>query len=239
MDPCTPASDLDAELAQWAIAARECATTDYQRTVHLSRLIGRVQKSKKLTRPTTATIGRSHPAYEEIYQEACGDLWEWACRHIQNYDPTRSSVLGWLNFYLNRRFFPEAAKRLLQYDRPLAIQNEDQKERLWEQVPDPSDPEATSGLERYFLQTSHYLRESQNPVLDKCVKGIPEATLRQIMHYKLQGKTLEEIAIIFGSNYSTIHSFYRRKRDTIFQEIREFADAELGLVPLVSDTGVL
>lgn len=228
MDPCTLASDLDTELGQLAIAARDCAAGDYRRTSYLTRLISRVQTSKKLARPTTATIGRSHPAYEEIYQEACSDLWEWACRNIHKYDETRGSVISWLNFYLGRRFFPEAAKRLLGFDRPLATQSEDQKESIWEKIPDLSEPEPTSGIALYFLQTSAYLRESQHPDLDKCVKGIPEATLRQILGYKLEGKTLAEIATIFGSNYSTINSFYRRKRDTIFQDIREFADSVRG-----------
>lgn len=218
-------SDLNDELQRLAMAAREFPPSDPRRRKHLSQLISGVQSAKGLKRPTTATVDRRHPAYDDIYDEACSDLWIWACERIDDYDETRSPVLGWLNFYLSRRFFPEAAKRVLDFNGRRIGPGDRENDRFWENLADeaPRDLEEGEG-DDYATLIRQYLESSEDSFLNDTIQNLSEANLRTIVDLKLQGKTLQEIGTILGSNYSTVHSFYRRRRQRLFEAIRRYCD---------------
>jgi DNA-directed RNA polymerase specialized sigma24 family protein len=196
---------------------------DPQRRRALGKLISLAQPW--LARTTTQNVGHQHPLYNEVYTEAIQDLWIWVCDHIEEYNPERSTVLGWLNFYLSRRFFPNAAARVLDFKhrRSWPAGNEQANQRFWETLPDQPTP-----MDDYLEGLQSYIRTSTDPLLEESIRDRPQATLRRILIYKMAGKSLQEIANIFDSKLSTVHSFYRRRKRLLHQSIKKHCQDEGG-----------
>ena len=92
----------DEELMMLAIEAQRHPSKSKERRMALTKLVNKIQESGRLCRPY-----RNLPPerYEDIYQEAIQKLMIYICENINKYNPEKSPVMRWVNFYLEKRFF--------------------------------------------------------------------------------------------------------------------------------------
>lgn len=103
-------SDLDQELLNLVLKAQKYQPRSKQRALKLNKVHLLIESNNLFCRPYAGQFGQ---LYEDIYSTAKQNLWRWFTYHINNYNPQRSPVKNYLNFLLNRRFFPEAIEEIM------------------------------------------------------------------------------------------------------------------------------
>ncbi|NJL67552.1 MAG: hypothetical protein HC894_13740 [Microcoleus sp. SM1_3_4] len=101
--------EIDAELKQLAVAAKNFPPKTLQRQQALTELMKKIQAYRTVHLPKNDNFSRE--TYEEICVEAQQDFWLRICREIHNYRPDRE-VRQWANFLL-KKCFQEAAGKVI------------------------------------------------------------------------------------------------------------------------------
>ncbi|AUB43306.1 DNA-directed RNA polymerase specialized sigma subunit, sigma24 family (plasmid) [Nostoc flagelliforme CCNUN1] len=107
----TARDKLDKQLLELAMVALVGQPLTHGRRVALSRLINAIFLSGKLCRPQSGKF--TFNFYEDIYHEALQELLLYICQYFDKYDAKRASIMAWVNFLLERRFFSEAVAKVL------------------------------------------------------------------------------------------------------------------------------
>lgn len=84
--------DLNEQLRQLVAEARTHPPQSLPRQQKLQQLYRLVMKSGKLWKE-----------YTPDYNDALQQMWEYCCQNIEQYDPTLSNVITWLDDYLKKR----------------------------------------------------------------------------------------------------------------------------------------
>jgi DNA-directed RNA polymerase specialized sigma24 family protein len=186
---------LHDQLEKMVLAAQSHPPSSEGRRRALSRLIYLLQKSGKLTRPQRLRQEISQELYEEIYAESKQMLFLYIWQGIDRYDPTRGTVLQWVNFKLSRFFIQASRDILSSYEDPSC--NEDLE--LHGLTSSPS-------LSQMVLQLLHEDPEFRQTSLAK----YPQVNFQYIAIRRISGFSWQEISTEIGAPISDLRRFYSR-----------------------------
>ncbi|MBL1179328.1 hypothetical protein [Pantanalinema sp. GBBB05] len=191
-----------------------------QGRIYLMRLWEEIYKSGKLYRPPREKISGN---YEDIYDEAVFHLMEYILKNICSYDPTRGTVMAWVNMKLDRRFLREAIARFskaeAQLRRPtLASLDGESNVTDLEELPMPEVPPLPSQLIKRCLE------EDCNDQF-KCeqMREYPHINFQAIaLRHHVDGYSFKEIAEQVQIPYTSLVSFYQRRLKAFAPLIKQY-----------------
>ncbi len=181
--------------------------------------LGSQQRQKLLTRIIRLTASRLWRENTSYYQDALQQTWLYFCHKICGaYDPTRGSVITWLNTYLRWRL------RDFQYNnQPLIYQSPLGKAGDFidpvDQLAAPSDVPPILENVRLWAQADF------NGELGRThIQGRPDVNCQVLILKRLPPEvSWKELSAEFGLQVSTLSSFYQRQCLT---RLRKFAEKE-------------
>lgn len=185
----------------------------------LAQLVRIVLTSRRLYRPPVSRLPpQCQGAYREIYNDAQQALMLYVCQNIDRYDPTKASVIGWINMLMDRRFitvgiqqFQDGRERRLGKRRRLQ-----DLMRAEEDIPAPEqDNPGHAELRQFILEDPKQLLQA------KTLRNRPDITLQMLLLRKLDEQTWDEMANEFGISLQTLHSFFRRSLKSLSPELRK------------------
>jgi hypothetical protein len=188
-------NELDNRLLELATAAQQTNCPSKERSQLVEELIRLVVRSRRLCRPHQA---RFPYRYDEIYEEACQNLFLFLYQNTHQYKPEKASVLGWLNFLLRQRFMFEASRKIIG-------KFPNQSGEI--QLPSPDS-------ETVFLAelTRRCLEEDEDQSFQQAhIEHHPEANFRAIALWKLDDQDWNSISNEMSIPVPTLSSFYQRQ----------------------------
>jgi hypothetical protein len=193
---------------------------------HLPKSLERQQGLTKLIR----LIEQSNKLWQErtpYYPDALQQTWMYFCQNIcergtgEKYDPTRSSILTWLNRYLKWRLqdfrLAEQAQKLR--SQTITISDLENKTDPLDNLAASSDIQPMLENVRIWAQTdpSGELRRLH-------IQGYPTVTCQLLILRRLPPETpWKNLSTEFGLSVSTLSNFYRRQ---CLPRLRKFGESE-------------
>lgn len=215
--------EQDQKLRKYVLDAQMHPQGSPARRRALNKLLTIIFASKRLRCPA----GRLPPQCQGAAQEICNDaqqaLMLFICQNIDRYDPSKASVIGWLNMLMDRRFifvgirqFQDSRERRLGKRRRLQ-----DLMRAEEDIPAPEteNPDHAE-LRRYITEDPEGLLQN------KALQNRPEITLQLLLLQRLEDKTWDDIATKFGVSLPTLHSFFSRALKRLSPTIQAYLDPQ-------------
>jgi hypothetical protein len=193
---------------------------------------GSAQRQKNLTRIIRLITNQLWRENTPYYQDALQQTWVYFCQNIcegktgQPYNPSRSSVVTWLNFYLKQRlkdFYIDSQKQEAKivpsknWSVGLGETNEttDPIENL---AADPDVPMLLEEVKRW-VET-----DPEGELSSIHITNHPEVTARVLILRRLPPETSwKTLAAEFNLSISTLSSFYQRQ---CLPRLRKFGESE-------------
>ena len=212
--------DVAVFLEKCALAAQRFPKGSDERRVMLARLLAVLESSGRLSRPR---LGQFKGFYDDIYTEALQRLFLHICEHIDQFDPTRGSVLSWANFLLRHRFFVEASRDYY----PTVPRGVDPKSIARLSVDDLDRHQLTDeGPWRVAVMCrdirDFLVSDPQGMFRETHVQNRPDANFRRIALQRLDGFSWQEISTELEVSIPTLSSFYQRALDKLGPMLREY-----------------
>ncbi len=193
---------------------------------------GSPERQKNLTkviRLATKKLWKEHTPY---YEDALQQTWVYFCHNIceattgQVYDPTKGSVVTWLNTYLKRRlqdFYIDTQK---QQARTAPGQIKSARSGETNDIIDPvdileADPDVPPMLDdvRTWAEA-----DSTGELRRICIEGYPKITAQILILRRLPPEvSWKKLSAEFGLPVSTLSSFYQRQ---CIPRLRKFGESE-------------
>ncbi|HAA27128.1 MAG TPA: hypothetical protein DCE56_04895 [Cyanobacteria bacterium UBA8553] len=193
---------------------------------------GSAERQKNLTkiiRLITHKLWRENTPY---YQDALQQTWVYFCQNIcegktgEPYNPSRGSVITWLNFYLKRRlqdFYIDHQKQKIKI---VSNQPGGSVSGETNDIADPIDniadePDAPLLLEevKRWVET-----DPTGELSSTHINKYPEVTCQVLILRRLPPETSwKELAAEFNLSISTLSSFYQRQ---CLPRLRKFGESE-------------
>ncbi|HEY9656559.1 MAG TPA: hypothetical protein V6C50_13835 [Crinalium sp.] len=199
----------DEQLTQLAIAAQQFSPSTLERQSALRQLVNGVMQSGRLGHPCQ---GQFRGQYDEIYDEAVQDLLLYVCQHINQYNPERASVMGWLNMLLERRFFREAVPKVLGKPGITRVSVD-----TIDSLPVPQDPLGLTDLLKDSIEA-----DPGNLFKREHLEGLPNVNFQSLVLRRLAGKSWKDIAAEFEIKQGTASSFYSRCAKKFANTLRQY-----------------
>lgn len=213
--------ELDEQLKQLAITAQKHPPQTEARRIALTKLINGILSSGKLFRPAPSRLPSNFfSVYEEIYDEAKQELMLHVCQKIHEYDPERGSVMRWVNYLMDLRFFNKAIGNF----------RDRRENRVSQTIPtlddlDNFEPENLSPPEPNPLLSEivrGYIEEDPEGILRTAyIESHPQATFQILLLKRLAGESWQIIAKDLGVAVPTLSSFYQRSFKKMAQKIQD------------------
>jgi DNA-directed RNA polymerase specialized sigma24 family protein len=200
----------DIALQKLAIAAQDCSLSSREQGAALSQLIRLITESNRLFPHHRS---RFTSRYDEIFEEACQDLFVYLSKNIQRYDPQKATVITWVNNLMKRRFIWDASRKILG---KLTVEPLDWSE-LDNQASYVSETDSLSSLLKECL-----LNDPDNLFEQECVKNCPEASFKAIAERYLAGVSWREMSTEFQIPVPTLSSFFQRNLKKFQPQIKEY-----------------
>ena len=212
--------EVDVVLEDLALSAQSFPIGSHERRMVLAQLIQTIQLSERLVQPLK---GRFKGFYDEVYLEALQRLFLYLCEHIEDFDPSRGTVLDWANFLLSRRFFVAASREYL----PVMPAGVDPKSVVRLSIDDleqhPRFNSHNQGKTMKGQEVRELLINDPKGVFGKThIVNHPEANFQRIALQRLDGFSWQEISGQLGVSIPTLSSFYQRALDKLGPILREY-----------------
>lgn len=201
-------NQLDDRLRQFAIQAQKHPPMTTGRQQALMQLIQGILQSGRLCRPYR---GQFEGIYEEIYEEAKQEMLLYICQKIESYNPEKSPVMRWVNFLLEKRFFPEAIPKVM---------NDKNTKNSLDDLDNLVDYDEGSGLSDILKECIE--SDPEDIFQNEYIENRPEANFQTIALKLLAGKTWKEISEELNVKIPTLSSFYRRSLKKFAAKLREY-----------------
>jgi len=203
------APDLEAQLQNLALTAQAQPPQSRDRRLALQRLVNLLMASNGLQRPQAEKFAPA--VYQDIYAEALQDLLLYVCQKIDKYDPSRGTVLVWLNMLLRQRFIKEAIPKIL--DKPQVSH--------WA-LPDLDRLVLPSPEGSPLADLTDYIQADPGQTFrQSCIRGHPDINFQYLMQRRLGGDSWEAIAQDAQIGISTLSSFFYRCLLRFAPQLRE------------------
>ncbi|MEM9156516.1 MAG: sigma-70 family RNA polymerase sigma factor [Cyanobacteria bacterium P01_F01_bin.33] len=208
-------SDIGEQLAQLAVEACRYPPGHVKRQKALTQIVKLVQP--KLWR-------NNHPRYADALQRT----WMYFCQNIcegqtgRVYDPERSSIVTWLNAYLQRRLQDldiEDFSNRTKYLNDRVGEDGYFAGPIVDRIPSP--PDVPPILERVRA----WVKEDANRDLSRThLRDRPDINCQNLILSRLPPETgWRELAAEYGTSISTLSSFYQRQ---CLPRLRAFGESE-------------
>ncbi|MGF1494916.1 MAG: hypothetical protein ACFBSC_21220 [Microcoleaceae cyanobacterium] len=190
----------DDKLKQLALTAQQYPDRSPERREALSQLVSEIWHSGRLRHPHP---GQFPDRYQEIYEIALQNLMFYICNSIDRYEPTAAPVMRWVNFLLERRFFPEAVTEVLG-NRPT-----DLPRASYEETQPAKPPESQPSLSDLIQQVN--VEDLGGIFASKSIRGYPEANFKTLFKRRIiEQESWKAISKDLGIKISTLSEFYQR-----------------------------
>lgn len=193
---------------------------------------GSLDRQKNLTQIIRLTSRKLWREAVPYYQDALQQTWIYFCQNLcehktgQRYDPSRSSVTTWLNFYLRRRLQDFAITQQQQQARTVSGQARFSRSGEQEDITDPVDnlaaePDVPPILEEVRTWAE---KDISGELRRVHIEGHPQITCQVLILRRLPPETSwKDLAAELGLGVSTLSSFYQRQ---CLPRLRKFGQAE-------------
>jgi hypothetical protein len=233
--------EIDAELKQLAVAAKNFPPKTLQRQQALTELMKKIQEYRTVHLPKNDNFSRE--TYEEICVEAQQDFWLRICREIHNYRPDRE-VRQWANFLL-KKCFQEAAGKVIgnvpskklgfpSDKRQTSDSGSDNSKKYiqifrfkdLEELQKLCDRTGGDGGDDSY-ETAKALRETieQDPgdiFKSEIMKKYPHVNFQMLLLRWLDDVGWQEMSEEFGVKVSTLSSFFQRRLQKFARRFQEY-----------------
>jgi DNA-directed RNA polymerase specialized sigma24 family protein len=205
----------DEELNQLAILAQQHPPRSPKRQAALRQLTNGLLEPGSLGYPKR---GRFAEQYRDIYAEAVQDLLLYVCKNIDRYESERGAIRAWVNMLLDRRFFPEAIRKVLG---PPSVQP-----MPWDgfepPVPPDDPPTLTEVIKACIESDPDHLFKQEH------LRDCPTANFQTLALRRLAGKSWKEIAEEFEIEIKvpTLTSFYSRCLSKFANQLRVYCNEQ-------------
>jgi hypothetical protein len=197
-----------------------------------SHRAGSAERQKKLTRIIRLVSNKLWKENTPYYQDALQQTWVYFCQNIcegntgEPYDPTRSSVITWLNFYLKRRlqdFYIDDQKR-----QALIVSNQTggQGSSDTNHTIDPIENLVAKPDVAFLLEeVRRWVETDPDGELSRIhITNHPEVTAKVLILRRLPPEaSWRSIAAEFNVSIPTLSSFYQRQ---CLPRLRNFGESE-------------
>lgn len=193
---------------------------------------GSPQRQKNLTQIIRFIKNKLWKENTPYYQDALQQTWLYFCQNIcegntgNPYDPNRSSISGWLNFYLKRRlqdfYLNSKQERLKRVSTPIDGLNSGEANHSVNFVENlPAKPEVPPLLE----EVTRWVETDPDGELQHIhIKNHPEVTCQIIILRRLPPETSwKALSQEFNLPISTLSGFYQRQ---CLPCLRQFAESQ-------------
>ncbi len=179
--------------------------------------LGSSLRQKLLTqiiRLTASKLWRENTPY---YQDALQQTWLYFCHNVCGaYDPTRGSVITWLNSYLRWRLHDYQSNSTL--SQSVLAKGTDQIDQIAQLVAPPDIPPILENV-RLWAEA-----DSDRELRCTYIQGRPDVNCQVLILKRLPPEVnWKELSIEFGLPVSTLSSFYQRQ---CLPRLRKFAEKE-------------
>jgi DNA-directed RNA polymerase specialized sigma24 family protein len=209
----TTRDELDEQLLQLATIAQQHQPLTQERKVALTKLVNTIVNSGKLCHPQSRLFPGN--LYEDIYNEALQELLLYICQNIHKYNPNRASVLTWVNFLLERRFFSEAIPKILNKQGITQMPDQDN-------IASPSEPKYLTEIVKECIEL-----DPDNLFKRKYIENYPQANFQTLALQRISGKSWKAIATELEIKISTVSSFYYRCVNEFASKLKEYCSNEI------------
>ena len=197
-----------------------------------SHRAGSAERQKKLTRIIRLVSNKLWKENTPYYQDALQQTWVYFCQNIcegntgEPYDPSRSSVITWLNFYLKRRlqdFYIDEQKR-----QALIVSNQTggQGSSGTNHTIDPIENLVAKPDVAFLLEeVRKWVKTDPDGELSRIhITNHPEVTAKVLILRRLPPEdSWRSIAAEFNVSIPTLSSFYQRQ---CLPRLRNFGESE-------------
>jgi hypothetical protein len=193
---------------------------------------GSVQRQRNLTQVIRRVSPKLWREYTPYYQDALQQTWVYFCQNVcekgsgEKYDPTRSSVATWLNYYLRRRL----QDHFIQHQKQQATQASGQARGAKSGEPgefvDPIDlvpapPDVPPILEEVKAWAE---ADATGELAATHIKGRPEVNCQVLILRRLPPETSwKALSEEFSLPIPTLSAFYQRQ---CVPRLRKFGESE-------------
>lgn len=204
---------LDEELRKLALEAQRHPPRSRQRRAALTKLTNGILGSGRIARPYKYQFPEF---YEDIRNEAIQKTTLHICDKIESYNPDRGPVIRWFNFFLERRFFPEAIPEIV--GTPNVFLNEPAAmDRL------ASEENIAPLLSEELIK---YIQEDPEGLLKKLtIQLYPQVSFLELIRRRTAGQKWKEIAADLDIKTSTLSSFYQRCLKEVAPQIKRYLES--------------
>jgi len=193
---------LDEQLRQLTTETCKHSPTSVERRKGFTQIIRLIQKSGKLWHESTLD-------YEDAWQHTMTFLYLNLCEATTaaQYDPTRASIITWLNVYLKGRLKDCYRKQQQQQKRYISIDIP-----LYENINLIDTLKAPPDIPPMLEEVRHWAQTDPTGELGSThVRGRPDITCQLLILSRLPPETnWEQLAHELGVAVSTLSSFYER-----------------------------
>lgn len=188
---------------------------------------GSAQRQKNLTQIIRLVKDKLWRENIDHYEDALQQTWVYFCQNIcegktgEPYDPTRSTIVTWLNFYLKRRLQDFYIERRKQQERISARLPRQQEEVIDPVETIPASPDVPPLLDnvRTWVET-----DLTGELRRLHIENHPEVTAQLLILRRLPPETSwKDLSAELGLPISTLSSFYQRR---CLPCLRKFGESE-------------
>ncbi len=193
---------------------------------------GSPDRQKRLTQIIRLVSGKLWKESVPYYQDALQQTWLFFCQNLceattgDRYNPNRSTVTTWLNYYLRRRLQDSYIETQKQLTRTASIQVRTSRTGEPDEVVNPvdtlpSDPDIPPILDEVRV----WAEADESGELRRIhIEGHPHVTCRELILRRLPPETSwRELSQEFGLTISTLSSFYQRQ---CLPRLRKFGESQ-------------
>jgi hypothetical protein len=197
-----------------------------------SHRAGSAERQKKLTRIIRLVSNKLWKENTPYYQDALQQTWVYFCQNIcegntgEPYEPTRSSVITWLNFYLKRRlqdfYIDEQKRQSLIVSNQTGGQGSSDTNYTIDPIENlPAEPDVPLLLE----EVKRWVKTDPEGELSRIhITNHPEVTAKVLILRRLPPEaSWKSIAAEFNVSIPTLSSFYQRQ---CLPRLRNFGESE-------------
>jgi len=193
---------------------------------------GSPERQKNLTRIIRLTSSKLWRENLPYYQDALQQTWIFFCQNIceattgQRYDPSRGSVVTWLNYYLRLRLKDYAIARGREQARVAPSQVRTSKSGDAQDMINPIDnlpanPDIPPILDKVYAWAT---ADNTGELRSLHIEGKPHVNCQMLILRRLPPETSwKDLATEFGISVSTLSSFYQRQ---CLPRLRNFGESE-------------
>lgn len=200
----------DVLLEDLASTAQQYPHLSEQRQLALTKLVHTIMQSGRLCYPQRRQF--SADVYEDIYNEALQELFLYICQNIDKFDSERSSVIRWVNFLLERRFFFEATRKFFGHQKVTTF--------IDIEVDNIAAAEETRDITNILMECINL--DPENLLKKEYIKEHPQANFQALAQQRMLGKSWKEIAAKYNLNISTVSCFYYRCLNKFADKIKTY-----------------